>query len=223
MHIFCDFDGTITTCDTTDLVLSRLAAPEWEALERQWVDGDLTAAECMRAQVALIEGDQAALDATLDEIELCAGFTEFVVWARSNDIPLTIISDGVDYFIQRILARHDLTDLPIFSNRLAGAPGSWRLEQPWALSGCTALTGVCKCGAARISGFAERGRKLIFIGDGRSDLCLSQRADILFAKDWLAEQARNARRSYSPFETFHDVIAALSPIVSASGRDEAVA
>ena len=27
MHVFCDFDGTITTRDATDFVLERLAAP----------------------------------------------------------------------------------------------------------------------------------------------------------------------------------------------------
>jgi Uncharacterized conserved protein, possibly involved in methylthioadenosine recycling len=29
-NIICDFDGTIAEADTTDLILSRLALPQWE-------------------------------------------------------------------------------------------------------------------------------------------------------------------------------------------------
>ena len=44
MHVVCDFDGTITTVDTTDQVLSRLAAPAWEELEAEWRTGRIDAA-----------------------------------------------------------------------------------------------------------------------------------------------------------------------------------
>src|SRR6516165_9770867 len=100
MHIFCDFDGTITTVDTTDLVLSRLAAPEWEALEADWRAARIDAAACMRGQVALIGGDDASLDAVLDEVEFTEGFPEFAAWCADNGVELTVVSDGVDYFIR---------------------------------------------------------------------------------------------------------------------------
>ncbi|MGH1558758.1 hypothetical protein ACRAWD_15855 [Caulobacter segnis] len=45
MQIFCDFDGTIAKVDTTDLVLTQLADPNWEDLEARWKRGEITAAE----------------------------------------------------------------------------------------------------------------------------------------------------------------------------------
>lgn len=214
MHVFCDFDGTITTVDTTDRVLSRLASPAWEEIEADWRAGRITAAACMKAQVALIEGDDDALDAVLDEVELAAGFTDFAAWCAAQGVPLTIVSDGVDYFIKRILRRRGAGDLPVVSNRLTGRAGARRLSQPHAREGCAAGSGVCKCEATgrRMSGAQ---RALVYVGDGRSDFCVSGRADLLFAKDELAAYAAGRGQAFHPFTTFHDVVAVLAPMVEA--------
>lgn len=215
MHVFCDFDGTITTVDTTDRVLSRLAAPAWEALEADWRAGRISAAACMKGQVALIEGDDAALDAVLDEIELAEGFTEFVAWCESHAIPLAVVSDGVDHFIKRILSRHGAGSLPVVSNRLTGRPGARRLSQPHRREGCAAGAGVCKCEAtARRLGQGLR-PTVVYIGDGRSDFCVSARADVLFARDELAAYAAGRGQPHHAFTTFHDVTAVLAPMVEA--------
>jgi 2,3-diketo-5-methylthio-1-phosphopentane phosphatase len=215
MYVFCDFDGTITTVDTTDRVLGRLAAPAWEAIEADWRAGRIDAATCMRRQIALIEGDDAALDAVLDEIELDPGFCDFAAWCAAHEIPLAVVSDGVDYFIQRILARRGLGALPVVSNRLAGEAGARRLAQPHRREGCAAGAGVCKC-AATSGRLAETERRmLVYVGDGRSDFCVSARADLLFAKDELAAYAAGRGQAHHVFETFHDVTAVLASIVEA--------
>lgn len=215
MQVFCDFDGTVTTVDTTDQVLSRLAAPAWEQIEADWRAGQITAAACMRAQIALIEGDDAALDSVLDEIELAEGFTDFVAWCDDHGVPLTIVSDGVDYFIQRILRRHGVGDLPVVSNRLGGQPGARSLSQPHWRDGCAAGSGVCKCEAAIKRLSAGSPPKLVYVGDGCSDFCVSGRADLLFARDDLAAYAAGRGQAHHLFNSFHDVVAVLAPMVEA--------
>lgn len=213
MQVFCDFDGTISVVDTTDHVLTRLASPEWERLEADWVAGRIDAAACMRGQVALIGGDDAELEAVLDEIELDPGFCAFAAWCADRDLPLTIVSDGVDHFIRRILSRHGLGDLPIVSNRLAGEARARRLEQPHRREGCAAGAGVCKCATAAARSIP--GETIVYIGDGRSDFCVSQRADVLFAKDTLADYAAGRGQPHHVYETFHDITAMLAPLVDA--------
>src|SRR5665647_2653363 len=106
MRIICDFDGTITRQDSTDLVLEALADPAWRSLQADWIAGQLSGADCMRGQVALIGGADTDLDAALDTVELDPGFTAFVEWSEQRGYSLSIVSDGVDYFIARSLARH---------------------------------------------------------------------------------------------------------------------
>lgn len=209
MRIICDFDGTISRHDTTDLVLAHLADPDWRRLEDDWVAGRITAAACMRAQIALIGGSEADLERLLDTVEIDPGFTAFVAWCEARGLPISIVSDGVDHFITRILARHGLDRLPVVANALVGASGGWSLDQPWARDGCAAGSGVCKCAAAG-AWSDEPWPTTAFVGDGRSDFCLSGRVDLLFAKGALADYAEARSQPFIPFETFDDVTRALA-------------
>jgi 2-hydroxy-3-keto-5-methylthiopentenyl-1-phosphate phosphatase len=202
MRIFCDFDGTISRADTTDHILSLFAGPQWEDLEQDWLAGRITAAACMRAQIALITADDSQLDQALDEVPLTPGFPEFAAWCAGRGLALSIVSDGVDYFIRRILDRYGLAGLPVISNRLAGDAAGRDLDQPWRRAGCAAGSGVCKCAVVDAAG--EPG-PLVFIGDGRSDFCVSARADILFARDSLAAYAADRGMGFHPFDDFNQV------------------
>jgi 2-hydroxy-3-keto-5-methylthiopentenyl-1-phosphate phosphatase len=213
MRVFCDFDGTIAKVDTTDLVLARLADPAWQDLEDRWTRGEISAADCMRCQIALIGGDEAALDAVLDGVELADGFAEFVAWCQASAVPLTVVSDGVDRFIARILGRHGLDHLPVVANRLAGTAGARALEQPWSRAGCAAGSGVCKCQV--VAAEAPGDDFMVFIGDGRSDFCVSGRADLLFARDKLAAYARSRAMPHHEFSDFHTITTTLA---AARGR-----
>jgi 2-hydroxy-3-keto-5-methylthiopentenyl-1-phosphate phosphatase len=211
MRVICDFDGTITRQDSTDLVLEALAAPDWRRLQDEWLAGRLSGAECMRGQVALIGGSDAELDAVLDQVQMDPGFSGFVDWCEARGVALSVVSDGVDYFIGRILARHGLQRLSRVANRLAGAPGARRLEQPWLRPDCAAGSGVCKCAAVLAD--LPAGGTSIFVGDGRSDYCIADRADILFAKGALADRASDRNQAYLPFETFDDVRRTLAVLM----------
>jgi 2-hydroxy-3-keto-5-methylthiopentenyl-1-phosphate phosphatase len=115
MQVFCDFDGTISVQDATDFILARFADPAWQHIEEQWKQGAIGSAECMQRQVTLIRATGQQLDAALDEIEIDPSFPAFANYCRSQGIPLTIASDGVDYFIHRILARHRLPPLQVIA------------------------------------------------------------------------------------------------------------
>jgi len=209
MRVYCDFDGTITCFDTTDQVLTQRAAPQWVEIENQWLNDEISAAECMRRQIVLVDTDEAALDAVLDACVLRPGFVAFAEWCAREAIPLTIVSDGVDRFIYRILARHGLEHLPVISNQLAREGASFSLLQPYARIGCAAGSGVCKCA---VVDEGAGGSRLVFIGDGRSDFCVSARADILFARDRLAVYAGERRQPFVPFDTFDDIRLALAGV-----------
>ena len=206
MRIVCDFDGTISRHDTVDEVLAQLADPRWQVLERQWLAGEITAATCMREQIALVDASKTRLDAALDKVTLDPGFARFLAWGESLGHDICIVSDGVDYFIDRILRRHGLSRVPVVANRLVRGE-RLRLDQPWSRAGCAAGAGVCKCAAAR-PGEAEA---LVFIGDGRSDFCLAPKADLLFAKDALADYAASRGLAFHRFRTFDDITVTLWP------------
>ena len=210
MRLYCDFDGTVTKGDTTDLVLRALASPSWERLERAWERGEVSASDCMHRQIGLIQGSDDDLDAILETVEIDPSFSRFVGWCETHELPLTIVSDGVDRFIGHVLRRHALGHLPVVSNRLIGNPKRRQLSQPNMRPGCAAGSGVCKCAVVS----QQSPGTIVFIGDGRSDFCVSSRADILFAKNSLAEYAKGRGKTFYPFGSFDDVTCTLARLIS---------
>ena len=213
MQIFCDFDGTITRQDTTDYILNRLANPAWEEIEAEWEAGNIGSAECMQRQIALIEADKETLDKTLDEVELDPSFPAFVKFCRAHALPISIVSDGVDYFIHRILARYNLPRFTVVANHLAisGHNGStqYRLTSPFADAACKSASGVCKC---RMVNTMPETR--IYVGDGRSDFCVANKPELVFAKGKLANFCEEQQIPYLAFTDFTDINHALSKPVS---------
>lgn len=208
MQVFCDFDGTISIQDATDFILARFADPEWQDLEEQWKQSAIGSAECMQRQVALIRASQNQLDAALDAIDIDPSFAAFAGFCRSRRIALTVVSDGVDYFIHRILTRHSLPPLPVIANRLAitGLNGqtSYHLTSPFSEATCASAAGVCKCRCVD-AGTGTR----VYVGDGRSDFCVANKPDFVFAKGNLAEFCERRAIAFIPYRQFADIARAL--------------
>jgi 2,3-diketo-5-methylthio-1-phosphopentane phosphatase len=214
MHVYSDFDGTITQQDATDFILSRLAKPEWETIEQEWKAGRIGSAECMRLQIELIEASPAKLNATLDEVQIDPGFVAFAQYCEESALQLTVISDGVDYFIRRILSRIGLDHLPVIANQLALTDaGGWRLTSPYSKSTCSSAAGVCKC-AVVTKGEEPR----IYIGDGQSDFCVSNKPEMVFAKGKLATFCGQNATPYIGYEDFCDVKMSLQRLLNVTHR-----
>lgn len=202
--ILCDFDGTISLVDVTDALLVSFALDGWQALEADWVDGKIGSQQCMAAQVTLIDASKAQLDARIAEIEIDAAFIEFVAAANDFGIPLSVVSDGLDYVIQSILRRHSITKLPIVANKLEQINDRrWRLDFPNARDDCRKSSGTCKCALLQQ---ARKNGRVLFIGDGASDFCVSGQADFVLAKGPLIDYAIAEGISHAPINGFQDAL-----------------
>jgi 2,3-diketo-5-methylthio-1-phosphopentane phosphatase len=187
--------------DSTDLVLARFALPQWEEVEAQWVSGQISSRECMYRQVGLLRTDEKSLNALIDEIPLTDGFAEFMLFAEKRDLRPRIVSDGLDYVIRRVLSNHGFSEISVTANRLMMTGDGFELEFPHSRSTCG--SGVCKCAVA-----AESGRRIILIGDGRSDICLSDQAGLVIVRRGmpLESHCREKGRPYKSFGDFFDII-----------------
>jgi 2,3-diketo-5-methylthio-1-phosphopentane phosphatase len=171
----------------------------------------------MQRQIAMLRASRAELDTALDGLAIDESFAEFVTFCESHAIPMSVLSDGVDYFIERILAGHQLNTLPIVANCLTmHDDGNYSLATPHRNASCTASSGVCKC--AQI---AKSSGTTIFVGDGRSDFCASGAADVVFAKGTLATYCEQQGIPYILYTSFADVQARLESLLPTLRRDPA--
>ena len=208
--ILCDFDGTISTCDVTDEILARFARPGWERLEDSWRQGRIGSRECMRGQVALLEASADQINQLLDGVQIDPAFPVFVAAAQAAGAALVIVSDGLDWAIRRILARHGLGHLPVIANQLMQSGQGWQMRSPNASGDCS--SGTCKCACAERAA-ATPGNTLL-IGDGQSDFCVSGDVDFVFAIGKLAAHCRQQGVRFAPIAGFEDAIALLPDLLA---------
>jgi len=206
VEIFCDFDGTITTFDSTDFILKKLADPSWIEIEERWDAGEINSRECMGLQVALIKGGWRAVEAALSEVQIESTFADFVLWCKSNSFVLNVVSDGLDRVIHYLLAREGLKVDRVFANRLVEVDDNLSLQFPHAQEGNCQI-GVCKCKLLEPDG---QPKVNVVIGDGSSDFCWAKEADVLFAKSKLAKHCNEQSIKYNPFDDFLSIRSTLA-------------
>src|SRR5436190_23848922 len=94
-HIFCDFDATVTMNDVWDKLFKQFGDPHAFKVWEKFNSGEYTAAQCIAEACATVEGaDSEAMNAMFTGEPLRPGFLEFTRFCKSQNIPLTIVSDG---------------------------------------------------------------------------------------------------------------------------------
>jgi 2,3-diketo-5-methylthio-1-phosphopentane phosphatase len=211
MKIFCDFDGTIAEQDVGNLLFETFADSRWREAVEAWLAGRISSKECLIRECEAARVTREQLLSLADRQRLAPGFEEFVHFCQEHDIPLTVLSDGLDFYIERILANHGLGHLPIRANHLVFT-GENRIapEFPYIEHSC----GRCaNCKGYHLRSAGGSGEWLVYIGDGYSDRCAADEADLVFAKRDLRRYCREAAIPYVEFDTFYDVVEGLSSFV----------
>ncbi len=202
-----DFDGTLATRDTVDGLLEKFADPEWQVIERQWLDGEISAVECMRQQIGLVKADAVTLKKFICSIPLDPYFLPFYRHVSAG-AKVAIVSDGLDYAVQVATRHAGFPTIEVYANHLHFEPEGFAISYPHLNPQCKAGNGVCKCAVARTLGNVHSG-PVVLVGDGKSDACLARTADVVFAKGALIEHCEREGIAYIPFLDFSEVLAVV--------------
>ncbi len=208
VHVYTDFDGTITRLDVGDAMFERFGGSQCVGIIEEYRSERISAAECFRRESAACATlRQEDLDAFLDAQEIDGTFAPFVSYCRDAGYPLTVLSDGMDYYIRRILERHGVGAVPFFSNHLdlvpaAGGAVSFSPVFPYEDEVCTRCACCKRNHILTTSGDED---VIVYIGEGYSDRCPARFADLVFAKDDLLAYCEEANISYFPYATFADI------------------
>jgi HAD superfamily phosphoserine phosphatase-like hydrolase len=202
--IACDFDGTITRRDTLHLIVEHFGDRSvWDRIEPDLRAGRISIEEAMEAEFATVRADPAQVaDLVRRQAGLREGFGRFAAWAADAGHRLVVLSNGFRSVIDDVLGRAGVGHLPVHSHEAVFSPAGTRLV--WSTRG--EACGLCgrRCKRHDLDGL-RAGAPVAYIGDGISDRCVSGAADVVYARDTLAEWLREQGRPYVPFEDFDGV------------------
>lgn len=204
-QFFCDFDGTITKEDTLNKFLCLYADKKWLDIEDDWIKGKIGSKECIEKQMQLFDNvDENSLNEFIDSIEIDETFSDFLNYLKSQDIDFYIVSDGFDYFIEKILKKYNIVGVKIFSNKLEIKDGKFITYFPNFNKECAPGSGVCKCNVIKSNRIVTK--QVLYAGDGLSDFCAAKNADFLFAKGKLLQYGKSTHlKNLIEFNTFAEI------------------
>lgn len=207
--LFIDFDNTITMGDVGDALFLQFGGKECIQYDEDYRAGRLSAKQCLLKKCLTCGAvDYNELNDFIDSRKIDAAFPGFVEFCKRHDLDITVVSDGLDYYILRILQRYNRETLAIFSNkvRLERVPGSENVRLvpsfPYDDEECT----MCACCKRNVMlTYSGADDILVYIGDGYSDRCPVQYADIVFARAELQLYCQRQNISYYEFRSFRDI------------------
>ncbi|HWG90239.1 MAG TPA: MtnX-like HAD-IB family phosphatase [Candidatus Thermoplasmatota archaeon] len=218
LRVFLDYDDTITVGGVGDFLIEDLGDGSHLELWRSYMEGRLTLKELDARQYTLIQATEQEMAAYVaKKARVRDGFHELLQFCRSHEVPVAIITGGLENYVKPLLEREGVTGIPVFGNRVRfGGPRGHpvAVEMPNA-SPRPEFCDYCACCKtfvmARLREHPDE--EFVFVGDGSTDFCPSTFARHVFARRRLLRYCRENGVAHTPFETFHEVRAGLARLL----------
>ncbi|KAK5059713.1 hypothetical protein LTR84_009596 [Exophiala bonariae] len=224
---FTDFDGTITNQDSNDFLINNFGHGP---LRRKEVFDDI-----LHERRTFRDGFKELLDGIqlplykciaelLENITLDEGFKEFYAWTHEHNIPVIVLSGGMNPIIRALLAHligeDEVKTLPVLSSNVVARSGKNLDEEGgWEIAyRDDSSYGHDKSLQIQPYAALPDGQRptLFYAGDGVSDLSAARETDLLFAKEG-RDLVTYCQKENVPFTTFRDfsqILGIMKRIVS---------
>jgi len=204
--IQCDFDGTITEKDVSFLLLDAFSEGDWRPLLAQYQQGEISVNSFNSRAFAMVKAEeQTLIRFAWDKVKIRDGLHELVDYCRQKGFRFVVVSNGEDFYIEALLRYIGLENIEVFAakaefgssgvkTRYIGPDGN-RLEDGFK--------------EAYVRSFIAEGYRVVYVGNGSSDLPPAQLSSHVFATDDLLAHCKKENLNCIPFVDLNDVIRGL--------------
>ncbi len=202
--VLIDFDNTVTSVDVLQELLRRFSINRhWMTLERSWAAGRIGSRVCLVGQLRGVRVSRTALTRFLATVTLDPAFRDLVKLLRRWGVRPIIVSDNFSFIVRRILQYNRVFGLRVYANRVTIVQDRLTPLFPYYDRSCPRGCAHCKRRQVQRGGAGRR--RVIYIGDGRSDICPAEAADLVFAKGTLLRYLRRHGQPCVAFDHLGEV------------------
>jgi len=199
----CDFDGTITEKDVSFLLLDAFADGNWRQLLADYREGKIPVGYFNTRAFAMVKAErQTLVDLVRREAKIRAGFDGLLDCCRRKGFQFVIVSNGLDFYIDTILRDIGAEDIEAFAAQTRFSPEG--MEVRYLGPEGNQLQSDFKESYTRL--FLKRGYRVVYVGNGFSDVPAAQLAQHIFARDELLTCCKEINLNCTPFIDLNDVV-----------------
>lgn len=203
MLIQCDFDGTIIRNNMSVLIREEFLHNSWQETEEDYLAGRITVEQSNALQYRFIrESEDSLRKFVRQHIDVRPGFSELISYCVQNGITFVIVSSGLDFYIQTVLAEIGMSDLELYCAQTSFTHDgiSVSYTDPYG----NIVDSDFKCGY--LNWLRQRDDTILYLGDGLSDLKAARQADHVFAVSTLRRLLDEESVNCYAFTDFYDVM-----------------
>lgn len=208
LAVLCDFDDTTAEQNVAELILEHFATDGWRALKKQFRAGQLSLRQYQEAAFRTTGATRQALQqVVVTKANTRPHFHDLYRYCQERDIPLAIVTHGLDFYVEALLRKEGLEGIPYYAVGTRFGPQGIQYTYSYTDGQCSGDWGNCKCAVLQL--YRRQGYGIAYVGDGRSDFCPASTADLVFARSHLLEHCRKNGIPCVEFQDFGDVLRVL--------------
>ncbi|APV44170.1 2-hydroxy-3-keto-5-methylthiopentenyl-1-phosphate phosphatase [Dehalogenimonas formicexedens] len=205
----CDFDGTLTEEDVSFLILDRFAEGDWKSILKDYQEGRIPVGQFNYRAFKLVKQNRATLEKLVrKEARLRPGVRELLDYCRAKGIEFRVVSNGLDFYVQTLLGHNGFGQVEIAASRTLFTPNG--LDARYYDIDNHELVDEFK--AYHTRRFLNQGYRVLYAGNGVSDVPASRLAEHTFATDSLLDYYRREKLAHTPFSDLRDIVEGLEKL-----------
>lgn len=219
--LFTDWDGTVTLQDSNDLLTDNLGMGLTERMKLNDLikNNKVTFRSAFYDMLESVNDNnysfQYCIDFLLKNVQIDPDFENTLIWCTEENIPVVIVSSGMDKIINELLLKlipnkllH--SNIHIYANHvnINEDNNTWHIKYRDDSSfGHDKNQSILSFK----NSYSLENPKLYYCGDGVSDISASRSCDYLFAKSGhdLVDICKRDGINHIEFKTFNDILATL--------------
>ena len=205
----CDFDGTITEEDTSFLILDAFSSNNWRQLLEEYREGKISVGRFNTQAFATVKADrQTLVKFVKSKTRIRAGLHKLLAYCHRRGFQFVIVSNGLDFYIQAILGHIGVSGIEVFAAKTRFSNDG--VETQYLGPEGNQLEDSFKETHLRL--FQKRGYRIIYAGNGASDISAAREAYHIFATGDLLAYCKEMNISCTPFNDLNDVVKGLESL-----------
>ncbi len=210
MVVQCDFDGTITEDDASFYLLDAHAHGDWRRLLEEYRQRRISVWDFNTRAFSMVRAGKPELLKTLrDNVKVRSGFQGFVDYCNRKGLRFAVVSNGLDFYIEATMSNLGLHNIEVHAAHTSFGPQGMRLQ--YRGPDGNELKDDFK--EAYTRSFLREGYRVVYMGNGESDVPAARRSHHVFATGQLLAHFEENSLDCRPLDNFCDAVSDLEEIL----------
>lgn len=198
-----DFDGTLTEKDFYKIITDDYLKDEVSSMYQDWRNKKIKDKDYLGYIFKNIRRNEDEIYEDIMKISIDPYASEFVKNIKNAGGDFIIVSAGTSYYINKIIEKHDIDNVEIYSNKGVYKDNGIHFVLDEKNEFYSDIYGIDKMKV--VKSLKSKYDKIFYAGDSEPDLNAALLADVIFARGSLVQLLKKENKPFFEFKTFSDI------------------